>query len=620
MNSRLPSHFHRLFVMALLVLMATCVPSASFAESSLSNWLNSNKEDTILTPDEAFKLEVNALDAHQLQANFTIADHHYLYKARIEFFHETEKLPVELPQGEIKKDPNLGETEVYHQQVSGLITLPNHVANTITLKASYQGCSEAGLCYAPIRKTLTLTLPAANDVKPNASNLNNSKLSSASTSRTPPSSSVNETDQAATLLKSGNLSLILAGFFVFGLLLSLTPCVLPMIPILSGIIVGGKHDDSRLHHFNLSLAYTLGMALSYTLAGIAAAYSGQLISNLLQNAWALGLGAMIFVALACSMFGFYELQLPDMFESKMLTLTNRIKGGKFVGVFFMGALSALIVSPCVAAPLAGALLYISQTHDVLLGGSALFALSMGMGVPLLLIGASAGKLLPKTGPWMNAVRQFFGVVMLGMAIWLVHTLLPTALTMVLWGSLLIVPAIMMHAIDPLPPHAHSAARFWKGVAILMLIYGACIVVGAAVGSSSPLQPLAGFRATTASHEASSGLSFTRIRSTEELDQAIANANGRPVMLDFYADWCVACKEMEQDTFRDPAVKQALADTLLLQADVTANTEQDSALLKRFGLFGPPGILFFNTKGEELTSLKVIGYQSAAKFLSRLQQR
>ena len=610
MNKLSTSIFTRVYLLVILALFMACNPLASLAESSLSNWLSSNKEDAILTPDEAFKLDVKALDAHQLQANFTIADHHYLYKARIEFLYETEKLATELPTGELKKDPNLGETEVYHQQVSALISLPNKVANTVTLKASYQGCSEAGLCYAPIRKTLTVALPAETQTNTNPAQKQTSMAVS----------SENDGDQAAALLKTGHLGLVMAGFFVFGLLLSLTPCVLPMIPILSSIIVGGKHDDSRLHHFNLSLAYTLGMALSYTLAGIAAAYSGQLISNLLQNVWALGFGAIIFIALACSMVGFYDLQLPDALESRMLTLTNRIKGGKFVGVFLMGALSALIVSPCVAAPLAGALLYISQTHNVWLGGSALFALSIGMGVPLLLIGASAGKLLPKTGPWMNADRQNLGVEMLGMAICLVHTLLPVALTMVLWGSLLIVPAIMMHAIDPLPPHAHPITRFWKGIAILMLVYGACIVVGAAIGSPSPLQPLSGLQATRVSHASEAGLVFKRIHSSEELDQALANAKGQFVMLDFYADWCVACKEMEQDTFRDPAVKQALKNTLLLQADVTANTEQDSALLKRFGLFGPPGILFFNANGEELKALKVIGYQSASEFLSRLQQR
>lgn len=626
LHTPLLRHFlrHPLHITWLVCLgLALTLTSPAWAGGSLHDFLSSSQEDSILPPDEAFKLDVHALDAQHLQADFKVAEHHYLYKARITFLLDKQTLATELPQGEPKKDPNLGETEVYHHSVSALVTLPAQLGPQITIQASYQGCSEAGLCYAPIRKTLNIALPAARAAANAPAEASHQAAEQSPAQPTPPiaqnANTENETDQAAALLKSGHLGLIMAGFFAFGVLLSLTPCVLPMIPILSSIIVGGKQNDTRLHHFNLALAYTLGMALSYTLAGVAAAYSGQLISNLLQNAWALGFGALVFIALALSMFGFYELQLPDALESRMLTLTNRIKGGRFAGVFLMGALSALIVSPCVAAPLAGALLYISQTHDVWLGASALFALSMGMGVPLLLIGASAGKLLPKTGPWMNGVRQFFGVVMLGMAIWLVNPLLPTAVSMVLWGALLIIPAIMMHAVDPLPTHAHPIARFWKGVAILMLVYGVCIVVGAGVGSTSPLKPLAGFQTSSATSQAT-GLHFTRVRSVEAFEQALQAARGKPVMLDFYADWCVACKEMEQDTFRDAAVQRALANTVLLQADVTENSEQDSALLKRFGLFGPPGILFFNANGQEQSSLKVVGYLDPAAFLARLNQR
>ena len=389
-----------------------------------------------------------------------------------------------------------------------------------------------------------------------------------------------------------------------------------MIPILSGIIVGQGAHPSRLHAFNLSLAYTLGMALAYTLAGVAAGLSGHLISSALQNPWALGFGALIFVLLALSMFGFYELQLPSGLESSMVNITNRIKGGRFAGVFVMGALSALIVSPCVAAPLAGALLYIGQTHDVVLGGVALFALSIGMGVPLLLVGASAGALLPKAGAWMNAVRNFFGVLMLGMAIWLVGPVIPPALQMGLYAALLVVSAIYLHALDGLPHNAKPWTRLWKGVGILLLIYGAALLLGALAGNANPLQPLAGLRASTTS-ESKSALPFQRIKNVGQLETALNQAHGKYVMLDFYADWCVSCKEYEQTTFRDSRVQKLLKDVTLLQADVTQNTADDEALLKRFALFGPPGIIFFDQQGREVAPIKVVGYQEANKFLVSL---
>jgi thiol:disulfide interchange protein DsbD len=421
-------------------------------------------------------------------------------------------------------------------------------------------------------------------------------------------------DPAASLLKDGKLWLIVTGFFGFGVLLSLTPCVLPMIPILSGIIIGRQHLG-RLHTFNLSLAYTLGMAVSYALVGIAAGMTGRLLSNALQTPWALGFGALVFVLLALSMFGFYEISLPSALESRLVNTSNRIKGGRFLGVFVMGALASLIVSPCVAAPLAGALLYISQTHDMVLGGTALFALAMGMGVPLLLIGASAGSLLPKTGPWMNVVRNFFGVVLMAMAIWLVSPLIPMGVAMALWAALLIVTAIFMHALDALPPHSGRWAKFWKGIGVVAMIFGITLLIGAVSGARSPLQPLANLGAGTSLAE--TALPFQRVKTAAEVDR-IAQQAGRPVMLDFYADWCVACKEMEAYTFSDPRVRQVLDKVVLLQADVTGNDEDDIALLKRFGLFGPPGIIFFDSEGRE-QPLRVIGFQDADTFLKGLKK-
>ena len=429
-------------------------------------------------------------------------------------------------------------------------------------------------------------------------------------------------DQATSLLKSGKLWLVIVGFFGFGVLLALTPCVLPMIPILSGIIVGDKkvhhHATSRLHAFNLSLAYTLGMSLSYTLAGIAAGLSGQLLSNALQSAWMLGITSMIFVFLAFSMFGFYELRLPSTLENRMVNIANGIKGGQFLGVFSMGALSALIVSPCVAAPLAGALIYIGQTHDVVLGGVALFSLSIGMGLPLLLIGASAGHVLPKAGPWMTAVRDFFGFLMLGLAIYLISPVIPSSMQLLLWAGLLIIPAIYLRAIDSLPTNASPLQRLCKGMGIILLALGITMIIGAASGAKSALNPLSGIvnKQASISH---SGLSFKRIHSMAELVTNIQNAKGKTLMLDFYADWCVACKELEQFTFSDAGVKNALKNTILLQADVTNNTPEDIALLNRFKLFGPPGIVFFNQAGQEIAALKVVGYQPPEEFIKTLEK-
>lgn len=579
---------------------------AADASSSNENALFTKPDTEILTPDQAFQLDIKAENQRTLKANFAIAKGHYLYRDKVTF--ESQNLVIEtiFPKGDIKKDTHFGEVEVYHNALTATLILNNPPANLekVKVQASYQGCSEKGLCYSPIRKTFEINLP-------------NGSTDNANTAMTESTS-----DQATSLLKSGKLWLVIVGFFGFGVLLALTPCVLPMIPILSGIIVGDKkvhhHATSRLHAFNLSLAYTLGMSLSYTLAGIAAGLSGQLLSNALQSPWMLGITSMIFVFLAFSMFGFYELRLPSAIENRMVNIANGIKGGQFFGVFSMGALSALIVSPCVAAPLAGALIYIGQTHDVVLGGVALFSLSIGMGLPLLLLGASAGQVLPKAGPWMTAVRDFFGFLMLGLAIYLISPVIPSSLQMLLWAALLIIPAIYLRAIDSLPTNASPLQRLCKGIGIILLALGITMIIGAASGAKSPLNPLSGIVSKRAS-TSNSGLSFKRIQSIAELEASIQNAKGQTVMLDFYADWCVACKELEQFTFSDTGIKNALKDTVLLQADVTNNTPEDIALLNRFKLFGPPGMVFFNQTGQEIASLKVVGYQPPEEFIKTLQK-
>jgi thiol:disulfide interchange protein DsbD len=558
-------------------------------------------DDGFLKPEQAFKLSIQTKDAQTLLADFEVAPGYYLYRERISFKVKegasSSVAAVKLPKGEMKHDANFGDMEIYHQSFQAVVKL-QHAGSppaVVTVQASFQGCSERGLCYAPIRKIFDIDLNAT-----------------ATATAVPPA----ETDKVRQLLGGGKLWLIAAGFFGFGLLLSFTPCVFPMIPILSGIIVGQGEHPSRAHAFNLSLAYTLGMAITYALAGVAAGLSGHLISNALQNPWALGFGAALFVALALSMFGLYELQLPSSVETKLAETTNRIKGGRFVGVFAMGALSALIVSPCVAAPLAGALLYIGQTHDVVLGGVALFALALGMGVPLLAVGLSAGALLPKAGAWMNAVRNFFGVIMLGMAIWLIAPVIPIAVQMGLWSALLVVTAIYLRALDSLPPHSGGAARLGKGVGILALVAGIALLVGVFAGSRDPLKPLAGLFGQ-GSAQVEQALPFKRVKNVAELDAAIKAAAGKRVMLDFYADWCVSCKEYERYTFADPRVHKLLQGVVLLQADVTDNTSEDATLLSRFSLFGPPGIIFFDDKGQELTAQKVVGYQEANAFVVTL---
>jgi thiol:disulfide interchange protein DsbD len=390
-----------------------------------------------------------------------------------------------------------------------------------------------------------------------------------------------------------------------------------MIPILSGIIVGRGHKITHLHAFILSLAYVLGMAITYAGAGVAAGYSGNLISNALQTPWVLGSFAAVFVLLSLSMFGFYEFQLPTALQSKLSNTSNRLHGGHLGGVFVMGALSAIIMGPCVAAPLAGALLYIGQTHNAVLGGTALFVMALGMGAPLLLIGSSAGILLPKAGAWMEAVKQFFGVMLLALAIWIIQPLLSISVVMLLWAALLIFSAIYLRALDALPHNASGWHKLLKGIGLFALLLGAAYLVGALSGARDILRPLGNIGRTETS--APRTLQFSRVKDIADLDQRIAQVRGQQlVMLDFYADWCISCKELERFAFSDGTVQSKLKPVLLLQADVTANSEADKSLLKRYGLFGPPGILFFDTQGKEVADYRVTGYQDTAQFLKTLQ--
>ena len=599
-------------------------PAASRALTSALGGLSSLSGLTmpkLLPPEEAFLVAATLADAQTVKLDFTPTADTYLYRDKLGWVikspADVKVLRADLPAGEVKDDPNFPTPmEVYHHDVAATLTLSRALVagEKLVIEAGWQGCNEkVGVCYPPLTRNFTLvaeaTTPAAGAVI---------VAPDQAVAGTPES----DTSRIARVLKGGSFWAVVATFFGFGLLLALTPCVFPMIPILSGIIAGQKREMTKMHGFLLALAYVLGMAITYALAGVAAALSGTLISNALQNPWALGIGASLFVLLALSMFGFFEIQLPSALQSKFSDASNKMKGGNFLGVFVMGALSAVIVGPCVAPPLAAALAFIAQTGNTTLGGVALFVLALGMGVPLLLVGLSAGALLPRAGGWMNAVKYFFGVMMLAIAIYLISPIIPAWINMVLWALLLIASAIFLHALDPLPAHVSGWVRLWKGLGVVLLIGGLALLLGMLAGSRDLLQPLNVFKGQTPVGTAMAaephGLAFEKVKDVAALDARLAQAKaeGREVMLDFYADWCVSCKEMERFTFSDARVQTRLKNAVLLQADVTATNDADKALLKRFNLFGPPGLIFWNGAGEQ-SAYQVIGYEKPDKFLASI---
>lgn len=519
------------------------------------------RAQTFLPPDQAFQVEVRATGSRSIEVRFTLARAVYLYREQMKATLQPaggaeQALTWDLPPGETKYDPTFDkELEVYHADVAGGLSLPAGLKGEAVLTVGYQGCADAGLCYPPQTRRLHVVIDdagAISRIEPMAAGARVRPVEGQAVS--------DGSDRIRQALDSGQLWQVAGVFFLAGVLLSLTPCVLPMVPILSSIIVGQKERVSRGRGLLLALAYSQGMALVYTGLGVAAGLLGQGLAAYLQHPWVVLAFAALMVLLALSMFGLYELRLPVALQSWLGQGSNRLPGGKFVSVFAMGVVSALIVSPCVSAPLAGALLYISQTRDVVLGGSALYAMAWGMSLPLLLVGVSAGSLLPRAGSWMTAVKALFGVLMLGMAVYVARPAWPYFKTQVL-----------------------------------------------------------GLEAPASSHR--SVLPFKRVHSVAELDAAVAQAraDGRAVMLDFYADWCVSCIEMERDTFTDALVQSRLKGVVLLQADVTLNSADDRALMQRFGLFGPPGILFFNPQGEEQAGARVIGFQNAQAFLQSLQK-
>ena len=652
--------------------LAAAVPAlAKLLDLGRSIEINAFGEDEFLDPDVAFVLSAAAAGPDAIETRWQIAEGYYLYRDKFRF-RAADGSGASLgeagfPKGKIKDDQYFGPMEVYYDTVAAFVPVAR-AANTaaIDVDITYQGCAEAGLCYPPITKTVSLLMPAAWAATVARATTTGGGASNPSDSvdkgGTPGVSSVwilgadgetpgapsrsalgaaaaapgvlgfpgfgapggltvelPEQDRIAAALVSGNRWLVILSLFGAGLLLTFTPCVLPMVPILTSIIVGHGVDQrsgapSSRRAFTLSLVYVLAMALTYTVAGVLAGLFGANLAAAFQNPWILSGFALVFVLLALSMFGFYDLQIPASWQARLAALSHRQRGGTYAGVGVMGALSALIVGPCVVAPLAGVLIYIGQTGDPVLGGVALFALGMGMGVPLIVAGVSAGKLLPKVGAWMDAVKAVFGVMLLAVAIYLLERIVPETVALLLWAALFIVCAIYMGALDSLTAESGGWRRLWKGAGLVMLVYGVLVMVGVAGGGGDLFRPLKGI-ALVAGERGERELEFRQVKGIDGLNAEIgpAAARGQAVMFDYYADWCVSCKEMERFTFSDPAVQVALSNVLLLQTDVTTNDAADKALLAEFGLFGPPAILFFGPDGRERRELRVVGFMNAGEF-------
>ena len=571
-----------------------------------------------LPVDDAFTMNARFDKPNELTVAWQIAPGYYLYRDKLTF---AVSGPIELgaptlPAGAPHTDDNFGEVQIFRDYVEIKVPFARASPDAIDveLTAGFQGCKDASICYPPGEQLMALVLPAT------------SEFPAVAPAEPAGGELVSEQDQWLSRIVNGSWWTLLGGFYVAGLLLSFTPCVLPMVPILSSIIAGQGGTVSTQRGFLLSLSYVLGMAATYTAAGAVAALAGSQVQALFQKPWLITLFAGLFVVLALGMFGLFELQMPSAIQTRLANMANRQKGGTFVGTAVIGALTALIVTTCVAPPLIGALTFISQTGDVARGSGALFALSMGMGTPLLLVGASAGRLLPKVGPWMNSVKAGFGVMLIAVAIYMMDRVLPGTVTLVLWSLLVFLSGVFLGAFEPLPAAPKPAQRLAKGIGVLACLYGALLLIGATLGGDDPLQPIpqgavrgsaGGMLAATADEEE---LAFRPIETVAQLDAALGEARvaGQPVMLDFTAEWCISCKEMEEYTFPDSAVIGALEPFMLLRADVTDNTDDDKALLQRFKSFGPPTIAFFDRSGFERTNFKLVGFVPAEKFRAHVQ--
>jgi len=585
-------------------------------------------------PEEAFKPSAIVTDKGTIEAKIDLGEGIYLYKSKLQvkIAGKNDGLAIKnivMPDG-VDHEGQIVFTQSPQLTITLKPTRPLSGTVPLSLQMDFQGCSEQGLCYEPIQTTIPLKIDTSNLVfekknilvpikKEPIMTVAKSELNASKPHKSP--IAVSETDLITQTFIEGNVGLILLTFFTFGLLLSLTPCIFPMIPILSSIIIAqGKNMDAR-RGFLLSLVYVLAMSVAYTIAGVLAGLFGGNIQIAMQNPWVISTFALLFVGLAISMFGFFKIGLPNSWQTRLSKSSEEAssKGG-FIGVAIMGFLSALIVGPCVAPPLAGALVYIGQSGDALLGGAALFVLSIGMGVPLLMIGTGAGKYMPRPGGWMDTVSHIFGVVMLAIAIWMLSRILAPSLSLLLWAALLIIISMYLGALEPLPSPRKGVKAFLKGIGIILLMYGLMLFYGGVKGATNPLSPLAidAEMPMSSTKETTTALEFKTIHSSEELDALLAQNKGKKVMLDFYADWCTSCKELDEITFKDPVVLQSLQHYVLIRADVTQNSDDEKALAKRFNLFGPPGMIFFDENGKPLEGGELIGYKDAQAFITHLK--
>lgn len=590
-----------LFVAAIVLILATGPASAV-------------EVTDLLPPEKAFRLNGEASAEGELKLRWDIAEGYYLYRDRVRVkLIGPERVALgelAFPPGKIKQDPYFGDAEVYYKalRVRAPLRVAGEPPSMIEVEARYQGCADAGLCYPPVTRTLTVALGAS------------------SPGALPPAAGAGsivtaapEHERVVALLGEASLPWMILSFAGFGLLLAFTPCVLPMVPILSGLIVGQGERPGWRRGLLLSVAYVLPMAGAYALFGVLAGLAGQNLQAALQAPAAIVAFSVVFVALALSMFGWFELQIPSFIQSRLAALSNRRRGGTVLGAAIMGFVSALIVGPCLTPPLAGALLYIGQTGNAALGGLALFALGLGMGAPLLAIGTLGGRFLPKPGPWLERIKTAFGFVLLGVAVWMLARIAPPALTLALWAALLVGVAVALGAFEPLPAQACRPKRLAKGAGLLAAAWGAALLLGAAAGGDDPLRPLAALANRETPALAGESAAFRPVKTVMQLEAAVAEAAraGRATMVDFYADWCVSCKTMEREVFGDPRVRARLNQLVLLRPDVTAYDAEDRALMRRLEVVGPPTILFFDRDGRELVRSRVVGEVDTEEFLKRI---
>lgn len=581
-----------------------------------------------LQPNEAFKPKISMIDESTIGIEIELGDQIYIYADKLKIEDADPKDGIDFASITMADAVEHDGEKVYESSPAIRIALSksSDVAGkqTVKVKLSYQGCSAAGLCYEPMESILDITVDAdkvSGGSRSGGSILKAPALETASLEVTPPKEEIkaSETDQIAQVIEGGSLWFIILSFFGFGLLLALTPCVFPMIPIISSVIVSQGEGLGTKRAFWLSVVYVLSMAIAYTIAGILAGLFGANLQAAFQTPWIITLFSLVFVVLAMSMFDLFELQIPNVIQSRITQISGKRSG--VIGVAIMGFLSALIVGPCVAAPLAGALIYIGQTGDALLGGVALFALSIGMGIPLVAVGTSAGKFMPRPGVWMDSVKSIFGVMLIGVSIWMISRILDENISMMLWGALAVFVAINIGALEPIRGRCircHRANK--KALGIIILLYGMSLLLGGMSGAKNPLHPLDPFlpnKETAAVAVASEHKTFEKITSIEELDAILAENKGKKVMVDFYADWCSACKELEEKTFSDDAVKTAMDTYILVQVDLTANDEAARAISSKYGIFGPPAILFFDESGERVKSADIVGFKGPQEFLKHL---